>query len=66
VAKQQKKKLVEHVRCLVGFAELWKYTLIQAKQRPVVMEIPLSTGFDNGAGPNRTSNWHFYNLRQEN
>jgi hypothetical protein len=35
VAKQQKEKLMEHV----GFAELWKYTLIQAKQRPVVMGI---------------------------
>jgi hypothetical protein len=51
VAKQQKKKLVEHV----GFAELWKYTLIQAKQHPVVMGISVLTGFHDGVGPNRTS-----------
>ncbi len=47
---------MERVRCLVGFAELWKYTLIQAKQRPVVMGIPVPIGFDDGAGPNRTNN----------
>jgi hypothetical protein len=40
--------------------------IFQAKQRRVVMGIPIPTGFDDGAGPNRTSNWHFYNLRHEN
>jgi hypothetical protein len=30
--------------------------IFQAKQRRVVMEIPVPTGFDDGDGPNRTSN----------
>jgi len=40
--------------------------IFQAKQRRVVMGIPVSTGFDDAVGPNRTSNWHFYNLHHEN
>jgi hypothetical protein len=31
-----------------------------------VMGIPVPTGFDDAVGPNRTSNWHFYNLHHEN
>jgi hypothetical protein len=30
--------------------------IFQAKQRRVVMGIHVPTGFDDGAGPNRTSN----------
>ena len=40
--------------------------IFHAKQRRVVMGIYVPTGFDDGVGPDRMSNWHFHNLRHEN
>ncbi len=39
--------------------------IFQAKQRRVVMGIPLQIGSMMALGPNRMSNWHFYDLRHE-